>query len=85
MYFKSERILVWSILFLMLIFIVRDILGVNINPYAITLLLSLIACSLSYKDLIAYSCFLLPNDILLYVTVQPFGKYTVKQQACLYV
>jgi len=60
MYFKSERILVWSILFLMLIFIVRDILGVNINPYAITLLLSLIACSLSYKDLIAYSCFLLP-------------------------
>lgn len=46
--------------FLMLLFTVRDIGGVGINPYALTLLLSGIACLLSYKNLVTFICFLLP-------------------------
>lgn len=57
---KSERFLSFSIMLLMLIFVVRDIFSIGINPYLITFILSSIACVLSYRDLIAYSCFLLP-------------------------
>ena len=41
-------------------FIVRDVGAIKINPYIITTILSALACVLSYKDLLAYSCFLLP-------------------------
>lgn len=57
---KSSNWLSWIILFLMIIFTVRDIVTININPYLITLLLCGISFCLSYKDLVAFSCFLLP-------------------------
>ena len=60
MYKNTSRFLSFSIIFLILIFLVRDIGSVKINPYLITVLLSAIACVLTYKDLIAYSCFMLP-------------------------
>ena len=60
MFKNTSRLLSFSIIFLILMFVIRDIGNITINPYLITALLSGIACVLTYKDLIAYSCFLLP-------------------------
>lgn len=57
---KTKDFLSSAIIFLMLMFMVRDVCNVSINPYLITILLSGISCVLSYKNLIAFSCFLLP-------------------------
>lgn len=57
---KEDKYLSFIVVFIMILFAVRDILAISINPYVITLFLSLVPLFLSYKNIIAYSCFLLP-------------------------
>lgn len=57
---QNGRLLPCIVIFLMLIFTARDIVGVGIDPYITTLLICGGAIILPYSQLISYTAFMLP-------------------------